>query len=135
MFPATTKAGGQCFALPDTCKVPAPPGPPVPTPFPNTAMCTSMQATSTKVLIENKDVATLDSKMPTSTGDEAGSLGGTVSGMIKGEVGYKKGSAKVKIEGKAVVFLTSTTGHNGTNANAPNGAQIAPSQAKVLIGS
>jgi hypothetical protein len=134
MFPATSKAAGQAFAFPDTCKVPAPPAPPVPTPLPNMAMCSSMQGTSTKVLIENKDAATEGSKMPTSTGDEAGSLGGVVSGMIKGEVAYKTGSPKVKIEGKGVVFLTSTTGHNGSNANAPGGAQIVPSQMKVIIG-
>jgi len=38
MFPASTKGGGQLFAFPDVCKVPAPPAPPIPTPFPNIGM-------------------------------------------------------------------------------------------------
>jgi hypothetical protein len=56
-----------------------------------------------------------------------------VSSKFKGEVIYKKGSSKVKVEGKAQCFITSMTGHNGSNANMPAGAQIAPSQVKVLI--
>ena len=56
MFPASTKMGGTCFAMPDVCKVPAPPAPPIPTPFPNTAQC--MQANSgisTKVKVAQKE--------------------------------------------------------------------------------
>jgi hypothetical protein len=47
-----------------------------------------------------------------------------------GKVDYKKGSAKVKIQGQDCVHLTSMTGQNKGNAV---GAQIAPSQTKVII--
>ncbi|MGZ3419909.1 MAG: PAAR-like domain-containing protein [Polyangiales bacterium] len=133
MMPATTKAGGQCFAMPDTCKVPAPPAPPIPTPFPNMAMVAQAMPLSTKVMIENAQVVFETSKIPMSSGDEAGVAGGVVSGMIKGEVAFRTASSKVFAEGKKVVRLLSTTAHNGSSPNAPSGMQIAPSQAKVLV--
>ena len=52
---------------------------------------------------------------------------------LKADLTFKKGSAKVSVEGQPCITLTSTSGHNGTNSNSPAGAQIAPSQAKVLV--
>lgn len=132
-MPASTKAGGQCFAMPDVCLTPAPPAPPVPIPYPNTAMLVQAVKFSTKVKMVNKEALTLKSEIPKSMGDEAGTNGGVVSGMNMQKVTYKKGSTKVKIEGQPAVSLTSMTGHNGMNANMPAGQQVAPSQAKVLI--
>jgi hypothetical protein len=134
MLPASTKMGGQCFAMPDVCKTPSPGGP-VPIPYPNIGM--PMQANSgisTKTKIGGKECILQNTKIPMSSGDEAGTAGGgVVSNKFKGEVVYKKGSGKVKVEGKALCHLTSMTGHNGSNANMPAGAQIAPSQVKVLV--
>ena len=132
MLPVSTKAGGMCMAMPDVCKVPAPPAPPIPTPFPNLGQVNSAIATTLKVMVENKPALVQTSKLPQSAGDEAGSAGGLVSGMIKGEVGFKTASSKVFFEGKKVVILTATTGHNGSNANAPAGVHAVPSQMKVL---
>jgi hypothetical protein len=133
MMPASTTMNGQCLGTPDTCKTPAPSGT-VPVPYPNIAMC--MQASSgvsTKVKIMNMSAILMNSKIPMSSGDEAGSIGGVVSNMIKGEVAYKKGSSKIKVEGKAQAYISCTTGHNGSNANMPAGAQIAPSQTMVMV--
>ena len=66
-------------------------------------------------------------------GDEAGVNKGVMSGMNMGKVAYKICSSKVKIEGQKCAHLTSMTGHNGSNANMPAGAQVAPSQTEVLI--
>lgn len=134
MFPASSKAGGQCFAMPDVCKTPAPPAPPVPIPYPNIGM--PMQASggvSTRAKVDGFPAILVNTKIPMSSGDEAGTLGGVVSNKFKGEVIYKMGSTKVKVEGKAACFITSMTAHNGSNANMPAGAQIAPSQVKVLV--
>ena len=134
MFPASTKGGGQCFAMPDVCKTPAPPAPsPVPIPYPNTGMCNQAKDASTKVKFSGKGALTVKSKISRSMGDEPGTAGGMVSSKNMDEVSFKKGSAKVKVEGQAVVHLTSTTGHNGSNANMPAGAQVAPSQVKVMV--
>ena len=133
IFPASTKGGGQCFAMPDVCLTPAPPAPPVPVPYPNTGMVNQAKKTSTKVKFAGKEVVTKKSEMSRSMGDEAGLNKGVMSGMNMSKVSYKKGSSKVKIQGQDCVHLTSMTGHNGSNANMPAGAQIAPSQTKVII--
>jgi hypothetical protein len=88
---------------------------------------------STKVKFVNKEVVTLKSKIPKSAGDEAGSYGGVVSGANMQEIQFKKGSSKVKVEGQPCIHQTSMTSHNGTNANVPTGAQLSPSQAKVIV--
>lgn len=133
IFPASTKAGGQDFAFPDVCLTPAPPAPPIPVPYPNIAMVNQATKVSTKVKFVNKEVCTLKAEIPKSSGDEAGTNGGVMSGQNMQKVTYKKGSAKVKVEGQSVVHLTSMTGQNGASANNPAGLQIAPSQTKVIV--
>ncbi len=133
IFPASTKGGGLCQAVPDVCKTPAPPAGPVPIPYPNMAMLNQATGTSKKVKIVAKEAVTTKSKIPRSMGDEAGVAGGVVSSMNMGPVTFKKGSTKVKVQGVPIVHLTSMTAHNGNNANAPAGAQVAPSQAKVIV--
>lgn len=135
MFPGTTKAGGQCFAMPDVCKTPAPPAPPVPIPYPNIAQVPTAVKTSTKVYLAGMLALTVKSEIPMSSGDEAGVVGGVMSNMNMNKVTYMKGSAKVEIQGQPAVYLTATTAHNGQSANARTGAQIAPSQTIVIVSS
>lgn len=130
----STKAGGQCVAFPDVCNVPSPGGP-VPTPFTNTAECRNAEATVASVLIGNKEVVVETSRIPSSTGDEPGSAGGVVSGVIRGPATFKTASAKVYAKGKRVVLHGATAAQNGDNANMPAGAQVSPSQEKVVAGS
>ena len=133
IFPASTKAGGQDFAFPDVCLTPAPPAPPIPVPYPNIAMLNQATKASTKVKIVNKEACTLKTEIPKSSGDEAGTNGGVMSGQNMQKVLYKIGSSKVMIEGQKVVHATSMTGQNGASSNNPAGLQIAPSQTKVLV--
>lgn len=133
--PASTSAGGNCMGAPDVCKVPAPPAPPIPTPFPNMAMASQAipPTCSMKVMIENKFTVVLNAQIAMSSGDEAGVAGGLMSGMIKGPVSYKLASFKVMAEGKGICTIGAMTSHNGSGpANIP-GAQIAPSQVKVMV--
>jgi hypothetical protein len=132
-FPATTKAGGMCFGMPDVCQVPAPPAPPIPTPFPNMGQCVMADKTVNKVLIENMDVVVEMSEIPCSNGDEPGVAGGVISGCNMGPDVFKMGSMKVKAKGKGIVTLTGLTSHNGKNPNFPAGMVVAPSQVKVLV--
>lgn len=132
-MPASTKAGGVCFAFPDVCLTPAPPAPPVPIPYPNIGQVSAATGTCNKVLVENMDTVVEGSKIPNSSGDEAGVNGGVTSGVNMGPVEPKVFSSKVYFGGKKAYFLTSVSGHNGTSANMPAGAQIAPSQTKVLV--
>ncbi|WP_233561068.1 PAAR-like domain-containing protein [Sorangium cellulosum] len=132
-MPAATKAGGMCFAMPDVCKVPAPPAPPVPTPFPNIGTLNGCESTVSKVLVQKKETVTEASKMPSSKGDEAGTLGGMVSNVNRGQVTFKRASSKVYAKGKKIVYHTAMSAHNGSNANMPAGAHVAPSQVKVFV--
>jgi hypothetical protein len=97
------------------------------------AQCAQANDASSKVKICGSQTLTTKSKIPMSSGDEPGTVGGVVSNRFKGEVQYKKGSGKVKVEGESVVYVGSLTGHNGNNANMPAGVQVAPSQTKVLV--
>jgi hypothetical protein len=132
-FPASTKGGGMALGFPDVCKVPAPPAPPIPMPFPNMIDLTQAQGTSNKVKFAGAPVITDASEAPSSMGDEPGVAGGVVSGVNKGPGAFKLGAFNVKVEGNAVVTLLKLTAHNGSNANMPAGAVIVPSQTTVFI--
>jgi hypothetical protein len=114
---ATTKAGGICFAFPDVCNTPAPPGPPVPIPYPNIGQLQDATRTSDgsvkpgPIKVGGEHVILKASQIPTTTGDEAGSASPT-----KGAVAFERGSSTVKIHGEPVVRLGDPTSQNGGNA-------------------
>lgn len=137
VMPASTNGGGNALAFPDTCMTPGiAAGAPGPFTYPNSCMMSDGSGSS-KVLIENKDTLRKGDEIRMSTGDEAGnSPGGTVSGGFKGKCSIKTvvtTSGKVKAEGGDIAHVTCMTGHNGSNANMPAGAQLAPSQTKVMV--
>jgi len=127
---AVTKQSGQCLAMPDVCKTPAPPGPPIPVPYPNIAMPMMGNPATTKVLICGMPALTKASKITISSGNEAGAAGGVVSGKIAGPAEFIMGSMKVKLEGNPAVRLGDSTKQNDGNAV---GAVVAPSQNKVMV--
>jgi len=129
-MPASCKKGGMAMAFPDVCKTPAPPAPPVPIPYPNIAQIAQASKESKKVKICGKGGCTIKTQVPRSNGDEAGTIGGMVSSCNMGKLEYVKGSSKVKYEGKKATFVSAPTKQNKGNAV---GAQVAPSQTKVLI--
>ena len=131
----STKMAGIAFAFPDVCKVPAPPAPPIPTPFPNFAQCPMALAPtcSLKVKVMNQPALTLNSKILRTQGDEAGVGGGSISQVFGDQAAYALGSTKVLIEGSPAVTVFKMTRQNGANANAPAGTQIVPSQTKVIV--
>lgn len=135
MIPASTNGGGQCAIFPDVCKTPSPGGP-VPIPYPNIAMLTQASAgtCSSKVKFSGKKAVVKGTEITRSSGDEAGTLKGVVSNTNMGAAQFKKGSSKVKAEGKEVCHVTSMVGQNGgSNPNHPAGVQVAPSQTKVTV--
>jgi hypothetical protein len=131
-MPMATQAGGMCLGVPDVCLVPAPPAPPIPTPFPNIAQVAMALGTCPTVLVSMMPVVTMSSKIPISSGDEAGVAGGVMSGMFIGPCQFRMASSKVSAGGQKVIVLTNMSAHNGMNANMPAGLHMAPSQAKVM---
>jgi hypothetical protein len=124
----------MCQGIPDVCLVPAPPAPPIPTPFPNLGQFAMAVLTTIKVLVMNMPALTQSSKIPMSMGDEAGVGGGVMSGMIMGPIAFRTASTKVKFEGQGALLLTAMSAHNGANANMPAGLVMAAAQAKVIVG-
>jgi hypothetical protein len=127
---ATTMEGGMCMGFPDTCLVPAPPAPPIPTPFPNIAMPMMADPTTVVVFIAGMPALFLDSEIPLSNGDQAGLAGGVASGMMMGPARAVMGSFAVMLEGIAAVRLSDPTLQNDDNAP---GIIMAPSQPTVMI--
>jgi hypothetical protein len=134
MFPAATKAGGDALGFPDTCKVPAPPAPPVPTPFPNIAMLNQANGATCALMVKimNQPAVHKSTMIPRTSGDEAGVAGGMVSGMNMGPAAFKMGVATVKIAGNDAINQLKQLGQNGSSANAM-GVLLSPSQTKVII--
>ena len=66
-----------------------------------------------------------------SMGDNAGALGGVMSGMMMGPARNMMGSVKVFTGGMPATKMLSPTIQNMTNA--PGGMTLAPSQVKVII--
>ncbi len=137
MFPASTKGGGSCAAgggAPiDICKIPAPPAPFAPSPFPNMVQCAAAGSPASKVKCGGSPSLTKSSTFSSSQGDEAGTLKGMASPFNMGKVEYKAASSAVKFEGKPAVTVTKMTAHNGASPNAPPGLQVAPGQTQVII--
>lgn len=106
----------QTCAIPDVCKTPTPAGP-VPIPYVNVAMDSDLVDGTQEVKVEGQSAALQSSKLSMSTGDEAGSAGGVVSGKTKGELKWAAASVDVKFEGKGVVRFLDVTLHNGTPSN------------------
>lgn len=120
--PITTTGQGMCFAFPDVCLTPAPPGPPVPVPYPNIGQLADTQKTSDgsqgtgRVEVGGNFVVLEGSEIPVTTGDEAGSNGGVSSGTTKGKVRFTSFSSTVQIHGQGVVRMFDQTMQNNDNA-------------------
>ncbi|MEM7412538.1 MAG: PAAR-like domain-containing protein [Myxococcota bacterium] len=134
IFSVATMAGGQCMGFPDVCKTPSPGGP-IPIPYPNIAMLnqTNGGTCASKLKIQNQKVLIKTSMITMSSGDEAGSIGGVISNMIKGPAKPKTASSKLKADGKGVVYQTCMFGQNGNNANVPAGILTMCTQMKVKV--
>lgn len=92
-------SNGICMAtIPDVCKTPSPAGP-IPIPYPNIAMSSSLADGTTTVKVEGKMAAVKGSKYSQSNGDNAGVAGGVVSSSFMKEAEWILFSFDVKMDG------------------------------------
>jgi hypothetical protein len=103
-------------AVPDVCKTPSPGGP-IPIPYVNMAMDSDLTDGADSVKVEGNPAGITSSKLSTSTGDEAGSIGGIVSSKFKGSASWTTASLDVKADGKSVVRFLDSILHNGNTYN------------------
>lgn len=114
LSPVTKKSDGKIVSFPDVCKTPTPTGP-VPIPYPNIAQSSDLEKGSKSVKINGSSVCLSSSNISKSIGDEAGSIGGVVSGKTGGKAFPLNYSFDVKIEGKSVVRNTDIFTSNNKN--------------------
>ncbi|MDH5546766.1 MAG: DUF4150 domain-containing protein [Gammaproteobacteria bacterium] len=108
-------SGGMNITFPDVCKTPAPPAGPIPIPYPNIGKSSDTSSGTKKVKVDGKMAMVKGAKYSMSTGDEAGSVGGVVSGKIKGECEFMMYSFDVKMEGKNACRMGDPLFHNKKN--------------------
>lgn len=107
-------SGDFSTVSPDVCKTPTSGGP-VPIPYTNTAMSSSLSGGSKTVKIQGYPAATMASCYSISTGNEPGSVGGVVSGKTKGKAKFVNYSFDIKIEGKSACRHGDLMTHNDKN--------------------
>ncbi len=103
------------LAMPDVCKTPAPPAPPIPIPYPNIGQASNTSGGPSTVKTDGKMPMVEGAKYTRSSGDEPGSLGGIVSGVNMGECEFMMYSFDVKFEGKGVCRMADPMFHNKRN--------------------
>ncbi|MFT3772961.1 MAG: S41 family peptidase [Minicystis sp.] len=125
MLPAANRGVGMNLGFPDVCNTPTPAGP-VPIPYPNIAMNAQATPFSPVVRICMMAALNMGSKIPMTSGDEAGS-----ASPIKGAGAYTMGCPNVNIDSlPAITLLCPTTGNNMNNAL---GAVLVPSLVNVFF--
>jgi len=107
-------SAGVTIAFPDVCKTPSPSGP-IPIPYPNIAQSSDTAQGSSTVKCDGNPICLKDSNFSTSTGDEAGSIGGVVSSKVKGKAEFVNFSFDVQVEGKNVARAFDLMLHNDKN--------------------
>ncbi|MBU8900271.1 hypothetical protein DRW03_24645 [Corallococcus sp. H22C18031201] len=110
----TQDSSGVSVAFPDVCKTPSPAGP-IPLPYPNIAKSSDTAKGTKQVSVDGNPVCVKDSNFSTSTGDEAGTAGGVVSGKTQGKAEFVNFSFDVQFEGKNVARAMDLMLHNDKN--------------------
>ena len=130
---ALCQGNAMQMAPADVCKTAVGPSV-VPMPYPNVSYSSSATSVVDHVLFECLPAVTQASKDAVSSGDEAGALGGVVSGKVCGQTTYIKGCSTIFVGGTPQQRLTSVTGHNAMaeTMNAPGGSYT-PAQTTVLV--
>ena len=109
------RSGGVSSVFPDVCKTPSLGGP-VPVPYGNVGRSVDVHRGSKSVRVQGVPTMLKGSVYRRSTGDEAGSAGGVVSGSTHGECEFSLYSFDVKIEGRNVCRAGDLMTHNKKNA-------------------
>jgi carboxyl-terminal processing protease len=127
MLPASNKGVGMCIGMPDVCLTPAPPGPPVPVPYPNIGLNAQAAPFSPVVKVSMVNALNTASQIPITAGDEAG----VAHPVVKGPARYTMGNPVVHVDSlPGINLLCPTTGNNANNAL---GAVLVPSVTNVFF--
>ena len=107
-------SGGKSLVFPDVCLTQVGPAT-VPVPYPNMAESADLADGSQTVKLEGQMAAIKGCNYSKSTGDEAGTNNGVISGKITGKAEFIMYSPNVKIEGNNVCRNGDMMTHNEMN--------------------
>jgi hypothetical protein len=124
---ANCQAKGKDLAPSDVCKTP--PGS-RPVPYPNEAKGNEAIPNVPNVIWVGGPVHNLNTIIPMTPNDEAGSELGVASGTVSSKSQHMNGASRVIVMGAPVSRLTST---NQANSNNTTGTRIEPSQTKIMV--
>jgi hypothetical protein len=108
-------SGGMSIVFPDVCNTPTPSGP-VPIPYPNIGQSSDTVGGPPTVTTDGSMPMTKGATYAKSSGDEAGSAGGLMSGRFIGACEFMMYSFDVMFEGQNVCRLGDPLLHNSKNA-------------------
>ena len=126
MLPASNRGTGNNLGFPDVCNTVVGPAT-APVPYPNVAMHAQATPFSTIVNVSMMGALNLSSKIPMTTGDEAGSAHPT----IKGAGAFTAGNSVVFVEKQPAINLTCPTTGNAMNNGL--GAVLVPATTNVFF--
>jgi hypothetical protein len=107
-------SGGLSTVFPDVCNTPTPAGP-VPLPYPNIGQAVDTSAGPSTVKVDGCMPMARAAKYRMTSGDEAGTAGGVMSGCFKGDAEFMMYSFDVKLEGRNACRLGDPLFHNRKN--------------------
>jgi hypothetical protein len=120
-------SGMSTATVPDVCLTPAPPGPPVPVPYPNIALNTDLTGGTTTVFADGGNmIAIRGSQLARSSGDEPGVAGGVTSGVNMSHTDWMTWSMDVSMDGANACRLSDKQFHNQHNTVNMGGQMEAP---------
>lgn len=106
-------SGGMSIAFPDVCLTPL--LVPIPLPYPNLGVSSDTTGGPATVTVDGKMPMVKGATYAKSTGDEAGTVGGVLSGRFIGPCEFMLFSFDVKFEGRNVCRLGDPLFHNAKN--------------------
>jgi hypothetical protein len=107
-------SNGMSIVFPDVCNTPSAAGP-IPIPYPNIGRSADTSNGPAKVQVDGGMAMVAGAEYRSTSGDEAGSAGGILSGVNRGPAEFMLYSFDVKLGGKGVCRLGDPLFHNRKN--------------------
>jgi hypothetical protein len=108
-------SGGMSMVFPDVCNTPSAAGP-IPIPYPNIGKASDTSNGPRSIKVDGSMAMVEGAEYRSTSGDEAGTVGGVMSGVNRGPAEFMTCSFNVKFEGKGACRLGDALFHNRKNA-------------------
>lgn len=107
-------SNGMSIVFPDVCNTPSAAGP-IPIPYPNIGKSSDTSKGPRSIKVDGSTAMVEGAEYRMTSGDEAGTVGGVISGVNRGPAEFMTFSFNVKLEGKGACRLGDVLFHNRKN--------------------